>query len=155
MLKLDDYRKMYEGRDERFKEVTEPLEALRLFNTQKNQCWAVGKAGKTGWYRVGYEAGVHPGQASTVYVCKAELLEPLFDQFAKYHKKRVLATGFIPTLPFMADWHCPNCGTGGRDSAFHTCLEDGELVEPTEQCGWKDLYKCMECNQIIKQADGE
>lgn len=45
------------------------------------------------------------------------------------------------------------CGNNDRGEGFFPCLENGEIIEPTLDSGWKDLYKCVRCGQIYRHVE--
>ena len=40
------------------------------------------------------------------------------------------------------------CGNSVIGDGFEPCLANGEIVEPTLDSGWDDLYKCKSCEKI-------
>ena len=46
-----------------------------------------------------------------------------------------------------ADFICP-CGNTPDSDGFYNCDSDGNVVEPTLDGDWEDLYVCGRCGQI-------
>ena len=61
-------------------------------------------------------------------------------------KKEIMT---ITLNKFEEDFYC-ECGNCAFDSGFFSCNEKGEIIEPTEEAGWEDLYVCYKCGQVYK-----
>ena len=61
-------------------------------------------------------------------------------------KKEIIT---ITSNEFEEDFYC-ECGNCSFDSGFFSCDENGNIIEPTEEVGWEDLYVCYKCGQVYK-----
>jgi len=53
----------------------------------------------------------------------------------------------IITHPDGTDFVCA-CGNTPETDGFFTCDADGNIIEPTLDGDWEDLYACGRCGQL-------